>query len=105
MDTEHQEQVESYLRAQLKTHQLSLPADEQVELLRKKKRRQLWFLIINIIAILFFGYSFFYGITELSNTILYILAAVFTLNVLLIFYQRKQIGELIDYLKKQPGMS
>lgn len=99
--TENKQRLESIRRAQLKNDQLSLPIEEQVNLLHKKKRKQLWFLLVNILAILFFCYSFFYGITQLSATIFYILAAVFLLNVALILYQRSQIRELIDYLENQ----
>ena len=69
-NAEQQERMESTLRVHLKNDQLQLSRDEQIEQLRKKKRKQGWYLIINIIAILFFCYSFFYGITRLSNTIL-----------------------------------
>ena len=104
-NSEQRERMESTLRVYLKSDQLSLPRNEQIEQLRKKKRKQGWFLIINIIAILFFSYSFLYGITQLSNTILYILFAVFAINMVLIIYQRKQLGELIDYLVNKSAAS
>lgn len=101
LHTQDHERLESYLRVHLKNGQLSQPKEEQITLLQKKKRKQLWFLFINIIAILFFGYSFFYEITRLSNTIFYILFGVFVINVFLILYQRKQLGQLIEYLEKE----
>jgi len=98
---QERDRLDAILKVHLKDEeQQSLPVDEQIPILEKKKRKQGWFLVINIIAILFFSYSFLYNITQLSNTILYILGAVFLVNVLLIFYQRKQIVELIIYLKK-----
>lgn len=96
---EDEERLQSYLRIHLKDDELSLQEDEQINILKKKSRKQNWFLVINIAAILFFGYSFFYNITQLGDTLLYILFGVFVLNVALIFFQKKQLNKLIDYLQ------
>ena len=52
----------------------------------------------DIVIIPIFGYSFYYDITQLSSTFFYIIVAVFLINVGLIFYQQRQINELIDYM-------
>ncbi len=93
--------VQTQLRIHLKGKQLDLPVEEQLHLLKKRKRSRWWMLAVNIAAILFFGYSFYFGITQLSDTLLYILAAVFVINVILIFYQTKQLNRLIDYLEER----
>ncbi|NGP89332.1 hypothetical protein [Fodinibius halophilus] len=100
---EEQERLTSYLNIHLKKDKLSLPPGDQIEELHKKYRNKWILLAVNIAAILFFGYSFYYDITQLSDTFLTIILVVFGLNVGLIFYQRNQIQELIDYLewKKQ----
>jgi magnesium-transporting ATPase (P-type) len=102
-NSEQQERFQSYLHIHLKEEERSLPQKEQVQILQKKNRKQSWFLGINMAAILFFGYSFYYGITQLSNTLLYILGGVFVINVVLIFYQKKQLNKLIEYLKSEQG--
>lgn len=102
---EQRERLQSYLRVHLKEDELSLPKKDQIALLRKKNRKQNWFLGINIAAILFFGYSFFYDITQLGDTLLYILFGVFVINVVLISFQKKQLRKLIAYVKNTSGES
>jgi hypothetical protein len=97
-DSEKQDKLQSYLTIHLKKDELSLSSADQIEALYKKKRNKWIQLAVNIAAILFFGYSFYFNITDLSNTFFYIIFAVFLINVGLIFYQKNQIEELIDYL-------
>lgn len=67
-----------------------------------KRRSRYWLMIVvNALALLFFSYSFIYGITQLSDIVYYALGTVFVLNVLLIFHQRKQLNLAIDYLEKK----
>jgi len=98
-NSEKQERLQSYLKIHLKKDKLSLPPSDQIEALHKKDRNKWIQLAVNIAAILFFGYSFYYDITQLSQTFFLIILAVFVINVGLIFYQRNQIQELIDYLQ------
>ncbi|MCW9707778.1 hypothetical protein [Fodinibius salsisoli] len=97
-DKKEQERLQSYLNIHLKKDKQSLPVEEQVEELHKKNRKKWIMLAVNIAAILIFGYSFYYDITQLGQTFFIIILVVFGVNVGLIFYQRKQINELIDYL-------
>lgn len=98
-DSETRKRLESYLSIHLKNDQLELSEDKQLEALQKRGRAKNWHLIFNVAAVLFFGYSFYYGITQLSETFLIAILAVFGINVGLIFYQKKQIDELIEYLR------
>lgn len=98
-DPDKQNRLQSYLNIHLKKDELSLPAEEQVKALHKKKRNKWIQLAVNIIAILFFGYSFYFDITQLSSTFFYIIFAVFIVNVGLIFYQKNQLDELVAYLQ------
>ena len=97
-DTEYQKRLQSYLNIHLKKDKQSYTVPRQIEELHKKNRNKWIQLVVNIAAILFFAYSFYYNITQLSKTFLIIIAAVFLINVGLIFYQKKQIQELINYL-------
>ncbi|HKK44271.1 MAG TPA: hypothetical protein VJ964_02035 [Balneolaceae bacterium] len=97
-DSKEQERLQSYLNIHLKEDKQSLPIDEQIEELHKTDRKKWIQLAINIAAILFFGYSYLYD-TTFNQTFFLIIAVVFVLNVGLVFYQKNQIHQLIDYLK------
>lgn len=98
-NTEDRERLQSYLNIHLKKDERSLPLAEQIEALQKRNRNKWIQLVVNVAAILFFGYSFLYDITQLGDTFFYIIFAVFVINVGLIFYQKNQIRELIAFLK------
>lgn len=98
-DSEKQDKLQSYLKIHLKKDELSLSDSEQVEALHKRKRNKWIQLAINIAAILFFGYSFYFDITQLGQTFFFIIFAVFAINVGLIFYQKNQLDELLAYLQ------
>lgn len=98
--TEKQEQrYESYLNIHLKKEQRELRHEEKIDALKKRERNKWIHLLINIAAILLFGYSFYFDITQLSNTFFIIITVVFGINVILILYQKKQIKGLIEYLE------
>lgn len=97
-DSDTQNRLQSYLKIHLKKDELSLSPSEKIEALHKKKRNKWIQLVVNIAAILFFGYSFYFDITQLSQIFFIIIFAVFAINVGLIFYQKNQIDELLEYL-------
>lgn len=98
-DPEKQDRLQSYLNIHLKKDEISLPTRQKIEALYKRKRNKWIQFAINIAAILFFGYSFYFKITDLSQTFFLIIFAVFVINIGLIFYQKSQIEELVDYLQ------
>lgn len=98
-DSDTQNRLQSYLTVHLKKDELSLPESEQLNALQKKKRNKWIQLAVNVAAILFFGYSFYFDITQLSQTFFLIIFVVFAINVGLIFYQKNQIDELLEYLQ------
>jgi hypothetical protein len=89
----------SLLRVHLRSDQQDMPVEDQIEALEKRGRARRWHLLINIAAIMFFGYSFYFDITQLSQTFFVIIVVVFAINVGLILYQKKQIRELVAYLQ------
>jgi undecaprenyl pyrophosphate phosphatase UppP len=95
------ERLQRYKRIHLKKEELEQPLDQQLDALQKRNRNKWIQLIVNMLAIIFFGYSYYFDITQLGNTFLYILVAVFVINMVLIFYQKKQIRELQDYFRWQ----
>lgn len=101
-DSQEQERLQSYLNIHLKEDKRSLPVSEQLEELQKKDRNKWIQLIVNFAAIIFFGYSFLFD-TTFNQTFFIIIAVVFVLNVALLFYQKHQIHELVDYLEWKEG--
>lgn len=98
-DRREQERYQSYLNVYLKKDQSDIPLASQIKALEKQERSKWWHLLINIAAILFFSYWFYFDITQLGQPFFIIIAVVFGINVGLILYQKKQINELIDYLE------
>lgn len=95
------ERFQRYKRIHLNKEELELPLDQQLEALQKRKRNKWIQLAVNVLAVLFFGYSYYFDITQLGDIFLYILIAVFIINTILIFYQKRQIGELDEYIRFQ----
>lgn len=100
-DSEQEERYQSYLNIHLKKDQRDLPIEGKIDALEKRDRAKWWHLVINIAAILFFGYSFYFDITKLSSTLFLIIMVVFVINVGLILFQKKQINTLIKYLESK----
>lgn len=100
-DSEQKERYQSYLNIHLKKDQRDLPIEGKIDALEKRDRAKWWHLVINIAAILFFGYSFYFDITQLSSTLFLIIMVVFVINVGLILFQKKQINTLIKYLESK----
>ncbi len=98
-DSETQDKLQSYLKIHIKKDELSLSDSEKIEALHKKKRNKWIQLVVNIAAILFFGYSFYFDITQLGQTFFIVIFAVFAINMGLIFYQKNQIDDLLAYLQ------
>lgn len=98
-DVQEQQRMQSYINIHLKNEKQALPIEEQIEELHKKDRNKWIMMAVNVAALLIFGYSFYFDITELSQTVFLIIIAIFGINVGLIFYQKKQLKELVEYLK------
>ncbi len=99
------ERFRRYKRIHLKHDEMEAPLDKQLESLQKRERNKWIQLAVNVLALLFFGYSYYFDITQLSNTFLYILIAVFIVNTVLIFYQKRQILELKNYIQSELNRS
>ena len=98
---QERERLESYLNIHLKRSHKGLSADQKIVALQKRDRKMWYRMVLNVFIMALFGYSYYYDITNLGSTILIILGVVFLVNVGMIFYQKKQIHELIAYLRHQ----
>jgi hypothetical protein len=92
---------ETYEKIHLKKDQQDLDATGKLAALDNRDRRLWLMLFLNVVAVFFFGYSWYAGITELNQYVLVILVVVFLANTGMIFYQKRQVSELRGYLKDQ----
>jgi hypothetical protein len=66
------------------------------------KQRFKWLALmfgLNIVLVSVYAYTFYAGITQLGQTVFYLILGAFGVNVLLIVYQRRQLGRAIAYLE------
>lgn len=84
-----------------------LTDEEKIPFLEKKRRSKWIQLALNVSIILLFAYMYFSGLTTFGNWFYYLIFGIFALNVLLIFFQVKQINVLIDHfqLEKERGFN
>ncbi len=75
------------------------PQEAVLQILMHRKRRFFIITIMNILALVFFGYWFFSGITALPGWIFWVLAAVFALNLASVAWQKRQIDDAIAYVE------
>lgn len=75
-----------------------LPDRDKIPALEKKLRSKWIQLILNVVIILFFGAAYLYEFTTVSDTLFYVLCAVFAINMALLLAQQRQIKETITYL-------
>lgn len=78
-----------------------LSASDKIEMLRGRKKRMYIMLGVNILALLFFVYSWFFGISNISNWVIYTIVMVFGVNVGMIFYQLSTLNKSVDYLMER----
>jgi magnesium-transporting ATPase (P-type) len=79
----------------------SVETESMIEILIKRGKRFYLMIFVNILALIFFSYSFLNDITQISDFVYYALGAVFVMNISLIFYQRKQLNRTLEYLRNQ----
>lgn len=78
-----------------------LSTEEKIEFLHKKSRNKTIHFIINVVIVIFFIFMLVNGATTFGDWFYYVLFGVFALNMLLIYFQKKQITSLIDNLDKK----
>lgn len=94
------ERLELYSEVHLSNKQ-DLTDSEKIPILEKKLRSKTIHLIVNIAIIVTFIFIFASGLATFPDWFYYVLFAVFALNVILIYLQKKQIRSLIDYLNQK----
>jgi uncharacterized membrane protein YobD (UPF0266 family) len=70
-----------------------------IALLLKRRRRFITMILINVLAVLFFGYSYHAGISSLPGWVLAGVGVTFVLNMGIIARQLHWAGKAISYVK------
>lgn len=96
---ERRDLVERMVRAHVRGAHPDMNDDEKLLGLKQRFKWLALMLWLNIALVLIYGYTFAQGITQLSNTVFFLILGAFIINVLLIFYQRSQLKKAIDYLE------
>jgi magnesium-transporting ATPase (P-type) len=93
------ERIEMYERVHLRNYD-DLPGEEKISKLEKKHRSKWIQIVFNVVVISGLAYGYFIGYRPFAEWVYYILAFIFVLNVVLLYWQKNQIEQLADYLKR-----
>lgn len=96
---EGRELVERMVRVHVRGANPDMSDDEKLLGLKQRHKWLRLMLVLNVFLVAIYAYSFFSGITTLGYTVFYLILGAFVVNVLLILYQRGQIGKAIAYLE------
>ena len=77
-----------------------LSNEEKIDYLNKRSRNKSIHFIINVVIVIFFIFMLINEATTFGDWFYYVLFGVFALNMLLIYFQKKQITSLIDFLDR-----
>lgn len=89
-----------YERVHLRTD-ADLPDEEKISKLVNKHRSKWLQIIFNVVVITGLGYAYFAGYRPFVDWVYYLLAFIFVLNIVLLYWQKNQIEDLSAYLKKK----
>lgn len=92
---------ETFLEFHVGKDHKNMSPQQKISVLQSKTKRIRLLNIVNIVGAIFFAYWFWAGITQLSNVILYIIIAVFALNIFALNLQRRQLREVLAYLEEE----
>lgn len=95
------ERIEQYERVQFRGVSLSeLQPEKRTELISKRRRNRIIMMILNVLLMIFFGYSIYAGLTQLSQTWLTVIGIVFSVNIGLYLYQLHQLKEVQHFYER-----
>lgn len=94
------DRYEMYERVHLRSHE-DLPTHEKLSKLENKHRSKWIQIIFNFVVISGLGYAYFAGYRPFADWVYYVLAFIFLLNVVLLYWQKNQIEDLSAYLKNE----
>ena len=89
-----------YERVHLRNNS-DLPVEEKISKLVNKHRSKWIQILFNVVVMAGLGYAYFAGYRPFADWVYYVLAFIFALNVVLLYWQKNQIEDLSAYLKKR----
>jgi protein-S-isoprenylcysteine O-methyltransferase Ste14 len=99
LNTKENQKLETFISIQTRG-QDGLTASEKIEVLQSRKKRMYVMIAVNFLALLFFVYSWFFGISSISDWVIYAIVVVFGVNVGMIFYQLSTLHKSVAYLNR-----
>lgn len=96
---EGRELVERMVRVHVRGAHPDMTDDEKHLGLKQRYKWLALMLGLNMVLVAVYAYTFYAGITQLGQMVFYLILGAFGVNVLLILYQRRQIGRAIAYLE------
>lgn len=100
-DDEIPVQLQYYERAHLRGLPEFAVRSDKIKHLEKRTAKKLYQVIFNILAILFFAYLHISEFAIFERWVTTALIIIFSINTGLIFQQRKQIHELLEFYQKE----
>ncbi len=94
------EKIELYKEVHLRSKK-ELSDDEKIPFLEKKRRSKWMQLGLNLAIIFLFIYMYSNGLTTFGDWFYYLLFGIFSLNLVLIYFQVKQINVLIQHIQTE----
>ncbi len=92
--------VERMVRVHVRGANPEMTDDEKLLGLKQRFKWLALMFGLNILLVAVYAYTFYTGITQLGQAVFYLILGAFGMNVLLILYQRRQLGRAIAYLER-----
>ena len=94
------ERYEMFERVHLRS-EADLTDNEKISKLESKHRSKWIQIIFNVVVILGLAYAYITGYRPFDDWVYYVLAFIFALNVILLYWQKNQIEQLSAYLQEK----
>lgn len=92
--------IQAFIDLQIGSQSEGVPIAEKIRMLQSRLKRNFILVFVNIGILLFFGYSFYFGITQLSETWLILIVVFFLVNVLILTKTIRRLKEAISWLER-----
>lgn len=92
-----QERLDTYMSVHLRKKE-DLPNSEKIPELEKKRRNKYIQFVLNLVIIILFIYAYLFDVTTFGDWFFYLIFGVFAINMILLYVQRNQLNELIEYV-------
>jgi uncharacterized membrane protein YcfT len=100
LQDEGRELVERMVRVHVRGANPDMTDDDKLLGLKQRFKWLALMFGLNILLVVIYAYTFYSGITQLGQAVFYLILGAFGMNVLLILYQRRQLGRAIAYLER-----